>query len=197
MTQFLIWLFIVLLFTGASIVSGYKAKEAWDKWHAGKTIAVQIKNSAGDSNPSPVNEASKIDVAKLKIKRAFEDCEQAVENIKKNFPEESDKLAVQFNRRGVLSSSGHIQAQMNLSITTKAKLVNLLTELERNIEDVLIEDFNKTTLTKINGHFNEEVERLDKIKNKLYEIYKLLTDTPKSWEMKALRELRLTKDFNL
>ena len=33
MIQFFIWFFILLFFTGAAIISGYKTKETWDIWH--------------------------------------------------------------------------------------------------------------------------------------------------------------------
>ncbi|MBI5023451.1 MAG: hypothetical protein HZC18_00405 [Candidatus Omnitrophica bacterium] len=223
MVQFFIWLSILLLFTGATVVSGYKAKEAWDNWHrddssntarmmiqptiknvngdfvsGDKTvIGAQINNNTGNMSQFPTDNDSKIEVVKLRIKRAFEDYEQAVEDIKKNFPQESEAIAHKYNLNGVLSSGMHIKAQMDLSVATKVKLEGLLTNLERSVEDILIENFGKTTFASINGDLNDETQRLDKAKNGLHEIYKLLTDSPKSWEMKALGEQRLTKDFNL
>ena len=158
-----------------------------------KTVNVNV----GDSIPGSLNNKSKFEIAKLKIKRVFENFESALENIADNFPKESDALAGQFNSRGTLHSGMHIKAQMDLSTSTKEKLEKTLKELERNIEDVLIENFDKTTLTSFGDTFGVEIERLNKAKSRLQEIYKTLTDSPKSWEVKVFKEERLTKDFNL
>ena len=223
MAQFFIWLIILLLFTGATVVSGYKAKEAWDNWHRNESanatnarirpvinemngdfvsgdktvIGTQVNNNVVDLNQSSAGEASKIEIAKLKIKRAFENYEQAVETVRKNFSKESDRVAGEFNMGGSFKGGRHIKVQMDLSVTTKEKLKGLFTELKRKIEDVLIENFNKPALSSFGNNFNEEKQRLADAEIKLHEIYKLLTDSPKSWEVRIFGELSQTKDFNL
>lgn len=204
MTQFFIWLFILLFFTGTTIVLGYKTKEAWDKWHweksphtAKEMSQPPINNNAASQRGSLTDEPSKMEIVKLKIKRAFEDYEQVVETIKKDFPKESEALANKYNVNGVLSSGMHIKAQMELSTSVKEKLEQALTKLNRDIEDVLIENFDKTALGSLGDDFTEEMQRLNKAKSALHEICKALADSAKSWEVKALGEVRLTKDFNL
>ena len=117
--------------------------------------------------------------------------------VRKNFSKESDRVAGEFNMGGSFKGGRHIKVQMDLSVTTKEKLKELFTELKRKIEDVLIENFNKPALSSFGNNFNEEKQRLADAEIKLHEIYKLLTDSPKSWEVKIFGELSQTKDFNL
>lgn len=164
---------------------------------SGNKTVIGNQVNVNTSVPTQSDNRSKIDVAKLKIKRAFEDYEQVVETIKKDFPKESEALANKYNVNGVLSSGMHIKAQMELSTSVKEKLEQALTKLNRDIEDVLIENFDKTALGSLGDDFTEEMQRLNKAKSALHEICKALADSAKSWEVKALGEVRLTKDFNL
>lgn len=163
---------------------------------SGNKTVIGNQVNVNTSVPTQSDNRSKIDVAKLKIKRAFEDYEQVVETIKKDFSGESEALANKYNVNGVLSSGMHIKAQMELSTSVKEKLEQALTKLNRDIEDVLIENFDKTALGSLGDDFTEEMQRLNKTKSALHEICKALADSAKSWEVKALGEQRLTKDFN-
>lgn len=157
MGEFILRLLVFLLAFGFMTISGYKAKEAWDKWHcvtpAIQSIATQ-QNIAGDlvngdkivignhinitgANPL-LEKSSMVDVAKLKIKRAFEDFDKNIAAIAESFPEEAETIAEQFNARGMLRSGLHIKAQMDLSVNTKKKLDGEINGLERKIEDILI-----------------------------------------------------------
>lgn len=140
---------------------------------------------------------TKIDVAKLKINRAFEDFDKALEGIVSNFPKESEKIAAQFNSRGMLPSGIHIKAQMDFSVGIKRKLDQEYEILKRAIEDILVEVLNKTSLQSAGSEFNEEQKRLEDAKNRCITVYPRLNDLPKSWEVRIFREMRQTKDFSV
>ena len=141
--------------------------------------------------------ADKIDVAKLKMNRAFEDFNKAIDEIASNFPRESNKIANFYNAHGVLRSGEHIQKQMDLSVKTKKGLDQHLQDLQRKIENVLIEGLGKTSLQLAGEGFYEQQRLFVQAQSRCRAIYPLLNDNPKSWEMKALNELRLTKDFDV
>lgn len=216
MGEFILWLLVTLLFTGGVTVCGYKTKEAWDKWHHVKTTVqttIGQQNIAGDlveGNKTVIDKyinvtgagflsekSATVGVAKLKIGRAFEDCNKNITNIARGFPKESEAIANQFNARGTIASGMHLKAQMDLSINTKRKLDEEIDGLKRKIEDILIETLNKTSLDSAGTEFDAEQKRLEEAKKQCVAIYPLLNDTPKSWEQKALNEVRLTKDFDV
>lgn len=200
MVEFILYLLITLFFTGGMTISGYKTKESWDKWRHVEPLSQAQKNIAGNiaSASQPLSEdTTKVDVTKLKIKRAFEDFDKAIDEIASNFPKESDKIANLYNAHGVLGSGEHIQKQMDLSINTKKELDQQLQDLQRKIENALIEGVGKTTLQLAGDRFNDQQEVFVQAQSRCRTLYPLLNDKPKSWEMKALNELRLTKDFDV
>ena len=191
MGEFILWLLITLLLTGGVTICGYKTKEAWDKWrHAAPLLQTKIVQQN-------LEDGSKIDVAKLKIKRAFEDFNKIIIDIDKGFPKESETIAAQFNARGTIASGMHIKAQMDLSLNTKRKLDEEYEKLKRKIEDILIEVVGKISLDSAGAEFGAEQKLLDEAKKQCVTIYPLLNDTPKSWEQKALNQVQLTKDFDV
>src|SRR3989338_6272804 len=142
------------------ITSTPEIKNYGDFVQGNKTVIknqVNLNAVAGD----PADNKTKIDVSKLKINRAFEDFNKAIDAIVSGFPKESEATATQFNVRGVPRGGGHIQAQMDLSISTKKKLDQKYEELKRKIEDVLVEVLNKPSLQSAGIEFNEELRLLD------------------------------------
>ena len=154
---------------------------------------VNVNHVIGGSTDSN----AKIDIAKLKIKRAFDDFDKMLEEIVSNFPKGSEQIAAQFNSRGTMSSGMHIKAQMNFAIGIKKKLDQEYESLKRKIEDILVEVLNKTSLQAAGSEFNEEWKRLEVAKNQCIAVYPRLNDLPKSWEVRIFREMRQTKDFTV
>lgn len=70
-------------------------------------------------------------------------------------------------------------------------------ELQRRIEDVLVELLGKTSLQLAGAEFIDEQRQLEKSKNKCRGIYPLLNDMPKDWEQRALGKTGLTKNFDV
>lgn len=222
MVQFVTWLLISMFLSGASVICGLKTKEAWDEWHQkpnsigianimnqqnigslngdfvnGDKLVIENQTNVNASGAVPTDDNTKIDVAKLKINRAFEDFNKAINEVASNFPKESNKIANLFNLHNVLGSGEHIQKQMDLSISTKKKLDQEYEGLKRTIEDILVEILNKTSLQSAGVEFNDEQKRLDEARKRCEALYPSLNDNPKSWETKALNEVRLTKDFDV
>lgn len=221
MVQFFTWLVLFLIFTGLTTICGYKTKESWDKWHK-KPNQISSSNVLNQQNIGTLNgdavignktvienqvinaggvvsadSQSKIDVVKLRINRAFEDFDKALEEIIANFPNESERIAAQFNSRGTLSSGMHIKAQMDFSVGIKRKLDQEYESLKRTIEDILVEVLNKTALQFAGSEFSEEQKRLEDAKNRCIVVYPRLNDLPKSWEVRIFREVRQTKNFTV
>ena len=143
------------------------------------------------------NHKAKIDVVKLKINRAFEDFYKAIDETATNFPKESNKLAGNFNSRNMLTSGVFIRAQMDLSLNTKKYLDQRIEALNRQVEDILVDVLGKTSLHLAGLEFEAEQKLLDEAPKRCQALYPLLNDNPKSWEMKALKENTLTKDFDV
>src|SRR3989338_7197947 len=91
-------------------------------WTHPVSILAKWKQEAKSNFPSESDDTLKPNIAKLKINRAFEDFNKAVDEIAFNFPKESNKIANLFNAHNVLSSGEHIQKQMDLSISMKKAL---------------------------------------------------------------------------
>lgn len=212
MGEFIVWILVLLFFTAGSIISGYKTKEAWDKWcqvsKPSQTVVFRQNISGdfvnGDKNivnipkaDEHVLDASKINVAKLKINRAIEDFNKAVDEVATNFPKESNKLAGNFNSRNMLTSGVFIRAQMDLSLNTKKNLDREIEALNRQVEDILVDVLGKTSLNTAGLEFEAEQKLVDEAPKRCLALYPLLNDNPKSWEMKALRENALTKNFDV
>ena len=155
----------------------------------------------GDKNEryseNAVSDSKKKNIAKLKIKRLFEDYEPSVETTLKGFFTESQVLSSDLSRRNVADSGGHIKAQMDLAVKTKVKLEHMLQQLERSIEDVLVEGFGKETLSAFAGDFQAEDKRLEQAKSRLLEINKTLSESCKSLEVRISNKMNLTKNFDL
>lgn len=165
-----------------------------DFFNGNKTV---IENQVNVNAIGVIPNDNKISVAKLKINRAFKDFNSAIQNISEDFPKESARIAGQYNLRGMLTSGGFVQAQMDLSIKTKRRLDKEFENLNRGVEDILVEILGKPSLQSAGPEFNEEQNRINEAEKRCRDIYPLLNENPKSWEMKALREIRLTKDFDV
>jgi hypothetical protein len=73
----------------------------------------------------------------------------------------------------------------------------MLQQLERNIENVLIEGFGKESLSAFADDFQTENKRLEQAKSRLLEIYKILSESCKSLEVRIFNKMDLTKNFDL
>lgn len=164
---------------------------------SGNKTVIGNQVNVNTSVPTQSDNRSKIDVAKLKIKRAFEDFYKAIDETAANFPKESNKLAGNFNSRNMLTSGVFIRAQMDLSLNTKKYLDQRIEALNRQVEDILVDVLGKTSLHLAGIEFEAEQKLLDEAPKRCQALYLLLNDNPKSWEMKALRENTLTKDFDV
>ena len=123
---------------------------------------------------------TRMKTSKIKIDRFFRDFDSQVESIKQEYQKENPRICSVFSSRGMAQSGEHIQAQMECARNAKNKIESLLTNLNRNIEDILLENFNITTLEE-NDEFKKEASLLIQEKEKVKNIYKLLEDTVKDW----------------
>lgn len=221
-SQFFIWLIFSLFFLGLSTICGYKAKESWDDWHKKQDLIdnVSVLNQqnvgilngdavAGDKTVIknylnidaggiiPNDNPPKIEIAKLRLNRVFEDFDKVLKEIVSSFPRESEKIAAQFNSRGTAPSGMHIKAQMDFAIDIKRKLDQEYESLKRAIEDILVKALNKTSLQSAGSDFSGEQKRLEEAKNRCVAVYPRLNDLPKSWEVRIFGEVRQTKDFTV
>lgn len=138
-----------------------------------------------------------IKVSKIKINRILEDLSFFLEETRKEYLKESDKVASDFNSRNMLRSGIFVKTQMDLAINMKEKIGKLFTKAYRDIQDITLENFKATNLEEM-PEFSEEKQVLFEIeKNKIPEIYKQFEEVVKSWEIKAFGAIRLTKDFKL
>ena len=201
MWQFIGWLLISAILSVVTIICGLKTTDAWEKWQKGENAFIGNKTVIGNqmnlNTERIVSTANKIDVAKLKIKRAFEDFDKALDEITSNFHKESNNIANLFNLNGMLGNGEHIQKQIDLSINTKKELDRQSQDLQRKIENVLIGDLDKTSLQSAGNEFNEEQKLFDQAQSRCRALYPLLNDNPKSWEMKTQGRTNLTKDFDV
>lgn len=163
----------------------------------GNKIVTETQVNINSSDEMLTNGKVKIDVAKLRINRAFEDFAQSIDSVSTDFLKESEAVANQYNMSGNLSSGRHINAQMDLSISTKKKLDQEYDGLKRKIEDILVEVLNKTSLQSAGADFEFDQKRIDAAQNRCEKLYPLLNDNPKSWEMRVFKEIQLTKDFDV
>ncbi|MCJ7577546.1 MAG: hypothetical protein MUO91_03765 [candidate division Zixibacteria bacterium] len=139
---------------------------------------------------------TKIKTSKIKIDRFFQDFDSQIESIKQEYQKENSRIVSVFSSRGMAQSGEHIEAQMEYARNAKNKIETILTNLNRNIEDILLENFNITTLEE-NDEFKKEASLLIQEKEKVKNIYKLFEDTVKGWEKRCLGHIELTKDFRL
>ncbi|MBU4467671.1 MAG: hypothetical protein KKC39_02860 [Candidatus Omnitrophica bacterium] len=138
-----------------------------------------------------------IKVSKVKIKRILEDLSYSLEDTRKEYLKESDKVANDFNSRNMLRSGIFIRAQMDLAIGMKERIEKSIIKARRDIQDITLDNFKATELKEI-PEFTEENQALVEIeRNKVPEIYKTFENIVKSWERKALQTSELTKDFKL
>lgn len=148
-------------------------------------------------NAIPKNDESKNEIAKVKISRAFEDYDSAISELKRDFKDSSERIASQFSKRRMLASGAFIKAQMDLSVATKQKVYQKFVELDRSIQDILIKVFGKTSLAAMGKELDEELNRFNEKKAQLKEIYLMLENHPKDWELRVIGEHRATKGFDL
>lgn len=156
-----------------------------------------VKGNINLSDIRQNDRTARMKIAKVKINREFEDFNRAESEIIQSFKKETNDVANKFNAHGTLSSGIHIQAQMELSQKTKEKVDRLWVQMNRNIEDILIENFGQTSFDAMIDELLIEHNKRSELYNTLKEIYHFLEDSPKSWEMRIFKEERLTKDFKL
>lgn len=158
---------------------------------------IVVKGNINLSDIRQNDHAAKTKITKVKINREFEDFNRAESEIIESFKKETNDVANKFNAHGTLSSGIHIQAQMELSQKTKEKVDRLWVQMNRNIEDVLIENFGQTSFDAMINELLTEHNRRSELYNTLKEIYYFLEDSPKSWERRIFKEEKLTKNFKL
>lgn len=139
---------------------------------------------------------TKIKTSKIKINRLIVDFDSAVESIKQQYQKEQERIAGSFSSRGVLQSGMHIKAQMEYAINRRDYIDKLLTNLNRNIEDIILENFDVKTLEE-NDEFKKEEFLLIQEKEKVKNTYKLFENTVKDWDKRCYGHPELTKDFRL
>lgn len=158
---------------------------------------IVVKGNINLSDIRQNDRTARMKIAKVKINREFEDFNRAESEIIQSFKKETNDVANKFNAHGTLSSGIHIQAQMELSQKTKEKVDRLWVQMNRNIEDILIENFGQTSFDAMIDELLIEHNKRSELYSTLKEIYHFLEDSPKSWEMRIFKEERLTKDFKL
>ena len=171
-----------------------KIDKAGDIVAGDKIIIEGSVNLEGKNNN---NVESQINITKLKINRELEDFEYAASETIESFKEETKMLAGQFNARGMLTSGSFIKAQMDLSQKTKDELDRLWLKMDRNIENILIEDFKITSFTPMINKFLKEHNKRTDLFNTKKELYHFLESSPKGWEIKIFKEEKITKNFKL
>ncbi len=134
--------------------------------------------------------------ARIMIQRSIEDYQGNLDKSVKDYYKESDIMAGNFNSRGMLSSGVYIKAQMDFAVETKKKIDKLFIDLNRNIEDALLENFGTLSLLEL-SEFDEEKQQVTREEEKLRGLYKRIEDNVQSWEVRIFKETRLTKDFHL
>ena len=162
---------------------------------AGRDIVIQPNITFPETGKNDDSE-KKIKTSKLKIHRLIEDFDSQLESIKREYQKENVRIVSKFSARGMAASGEHIGAQMEYARNTKDSIANLLTTLNRNIEDILLENFNIRTLEE-NDTFKSESILLNREKAKVKKAYKYFEDTVKDWEKRCTGNSRSTKDFKL
>ena len=141
MWQFLLWLIVALFFTGLATVSGYKAKEAWDKHHIhGKENALPKVSAVAQAvapNESKTENAEKI--AKVKINRILEDAHSWLPKHKDFFVNETNRIVNDAINRGMGSSGPHVVLHVRKVNDFIEAIDDYLKEMNRNIQDLLLE----------------------------------------------------------
>ncbi len=140
--------------------------------------------------------SKKIQGSKIRINRFIDDFSLEVENIEREYLKENKKIASNFSSRGTLSSGMHISTQMEYARNTKDRIEKLFTSLNRNIEDILFENFGITKLEE-NDNFRNESSRLLKAKEKVRNTYDGFESTVKRWEKTCIGNNQLTQNFRL
>lgn len=156
----------------------------------------------GDVDPlsrnfTPKNHQSRIEISSVRINRAFEDYDSDISELKRDFKDSSEGIPGRFSKRGMLASGAFIKALMDLSRATKEKVYERFVELDRSIQDILIADFGKPSLADMGQEFHEQLNRLNEKEAQLKEIYLMLENHPKDWELRVIGEYRATKHFYL
>jgi hypothetical protein len=140
---------------------------------------------------------TQIKVAKVKINRIIEDLSAILEETRKEYLKESDKVASNFNSRNMFTSGVFVKAQKELAINTREKIEKIFIKAHRDIQDITLENFEAINLDEMPEFAEEKQALLEIEQDKAHKIYILFENVVKSWEMKALGTTELTKDFKL
>lgn len=155
------------------------------------------KQQSGNNEAVGFVSTNKVAVAKLKIVRAFEDFYGNLKEIREKFSKDSDILASQYSVRGVLTSGLFVKAQMDLSINVKRQLDKKYEELKRRIEDILVDNLGVTSLQLAGTDFEGDQLQLYEAQKNYKTFYTVLNNNAKNWEMRAVRQDTITKNFDV
>lgn len=148
-------------------------------------------------NSTLSNHQSRVEISSVRINRALEDYDTDIAGLKRDFRDSSAAIAGRFSKSGLLASGAFIKALMDLSRATKEEVYQRFVELDRSIQDILIADFGKPSLGDMGQEFHEQLSRLKEKESQLKQIYLMLENHPKEWELKVIGEYRATRHFRL
>lgn len=149
-----------------------------------------VANTGGSRNTN-------ISKAKLKINRIFDDYSNAIKALKSSYAEDSGKISSEAASRGIYESSIHVGSHIKLAIKIKQSLTSEKLNVDRKIEDILMESLNKTSLASSGPEFDYENKRSLEAQKAYDEFCAFLNISTKDKEFKILGEGKITKDFDV
>jgi hypothetical protein len=158
MWAFFVCLIVFLFFTGLATVSGYKTKEAWDKWHKPPVPEVTKKGqvNTADDNGSKIEDTKKI--IEIKINRILEDAQQWLPKQKEHFLSESNRITSDAVQRGAGHSGSHVKLHIK-NVNNFIETIDIyLKTVDRNIQDLLL-NIGEDSIEKAND-FEEQYQEL-------------------------------------
>lgn len=187
-----------------------------------KTLPIQEKKSpdininkmdmegdfvAGDKTTNNYNNSSlpekgegdinkKRTLAKIKIDRLFDDYKLNFENLRQGYYKESSRISSSMSSRNMGSSGIHIEAHMDSAIETRNKVNELFVNLTRNIEDILLENYDIHILEEIPA-LKEEYDIYVLLQDKNKDFFKNMVDSVQSWDVRINGSVSSTKNFIL
>ncbi|OGS10443.1 MAG: hypothetical protein A2234_00815 [Elusimicrobia bacterium RIFOXYA2_FULL_58_8] len=143
------------------------------------------------------SDRASVSKAKVKINRLFDDYLIAIKALKSKYAEDSGKISSDAASRGVYDSGGHIGSHMKLAISIKQGLDSAKRDLERKIEDVLMENLSKTSLKDAGAGFDSEQARLIEAQKTYDDLCRFLNKSARDKEFAIFGEVKITKDFDI
>jgi len=158
---------------------------------------------AGDkiTMPSPKeddqnNSEKKQTITKIKTNRLLDDSKLSIEKLRQEYYKESSRISSNMSGRGIGRSGMHIKAQKDHAIETKNKINESLTKLTRDIEDVLLENYDSHILKEV-PELKKEYDTYISLQERIKDLYKKMVNNVQSWEVKINGSVNITKDFTL